>query len=155
MADELDLENPPDDESPTSRRRRERRASRTTQTDSKPKSDAKTEGALSGRLNEAFAKLANQLHAKGDEELATAIEEERRGMTAGLMSLTSSITPLRGPLVAIVELSLVFLAFWRVGRILLLRMVAYRERIAVQRAEYQYPEEPPSPAPFPEGAVVQ
>lgn len=153
MADELDLENPPEDESPSARRRRARRAERGTSTDSKGHTGP-DDGVVTSKLNSAFGKLADQLASKGDDELATAINEESSGMTQGLVSLTKSVVFLRGPLVFIIELALVLLAFWRVGRILFIRALVRRETIMAQRAQYE--EAPPQPVTeFPEGAVIQ
>jgi hypothetical protein len=74
--------------------------SRATKSGSAPKPVA-AETSLKARLENVFEKLAKQMEARGDEELATALSEEKSNMSQGLVSLTKNLTPLRGPLVVV------------------------------------------------------
>jgi hypothetical protein len=88
-------------------------------------------------MDTAFIKLADQMLARGDEELAEALREERRPMAQGLVSLTATLTILRLPLVVVMSLIEPVLAFWRVGGLLFQRFLVWRERriLAAQRAQ--------------------
>jgi hypothetical protein len=155
----IDLESgePDPDESPAARRRRERRdrtgdtgsSSRSRGGASSSKSD---DSSLVTRLDTAFFKLADQMLARGDDELAEALREERRPMSQGLVSLTATLTVLRLPLVILMSLIEPVLAFWRVGRILFMRFLGWRERriIAAQEARAEW-----EAAQADAGAVVQ
>lgn len=149
MSIDLETGEPDPDESPSARRRRERRESgggssssggRSSSSGSKGSGDRENTG-LASRLNTAFSKIADQMAVRGDEELATALREERSAMSQGLVSLTSTLTPLRWPLVVLLSLVEPFLAFWRVGRILFFRFLNWRERRIIeaqqQQAEYE------------------
>lgn len=116
--------------------------SRATKGGSAPKPVA-AETSLKARLENVFEKLAKQMEARGDEELATALSEEKSNMSQGLVSLTKNLTPLRGPLVVVVSLVEPVLAFGRVGGILVRRAVARRARKVAEweAAQQQQPEE--------------
>ena len=58
-------------------------------------------------------------------------------MSQGLVSLTATLTPLRLPLIVFMSLVEPVLAFWRVGRILALRLLNWRERRIVAMQEQQ------------------
>lgn len=145
----IDLETgePDPDETPAARRRRERRSS--TGSSSSGSSASRSRGgskpdntSLASRLDAAFTKIADQLMARGgeeNEELATAIREESRGMSQGLVSLTATLTFLRWPLIVIMALVEPMLAFYRVGRLVLIRLLNWRERriVAMQEAQQQ------------------
>lgn len=148
MSDTIDLTlgEPDPDESPAARRRRERRerdsssgsSSRTrSSTGGSSKSD---DSSLVTRLDTAFVKLADQMLARGDDELAEALREERHAMSQGLVSLTATLTVLRFPLIVFMSLIEPVLAFWRVGRILIMRFFGWRERriIAAQEAQAEW-----------------
>jgi hypothetical protein len=142
----IDLEHgePDPDESPAAKRRRERRASGGDSGGSRSSSSSKSstersDTSLVTRMDTAFSKIADQMDAREDEELAEAIRDERHAMSQGLVSLTGSITPLRPLLVLVLSLIEPVLAFWRVGRILFLRFLTWRERriVAAQQAEWE------------------
>lgn len=140
----IDLEKgePDPDESPAARRRRERRESGDSGSGSSGSrsSSSSASGAgrddtrLATRLDTAFTKIADQMAARDDDELATALREERKAMSQGLVSLTSAFTPARTVLVLGLALAEPLLAFWRVGRILFFRLLGWRER-RIQAAE--------------------
>lgn len=90
---------------------------------------------MASRLNSAFAKIADQVDIRGDTELAEAIRDERGAMSQGLVSLTDQITPLRMVLLLAMALAEPILAFYRVGRILFLRFLGWRERRIAERQE--------------------
>lgn len=137
----LTIGEPDPDESPAARRRRERRerggdtgSSSRTRSSSSSKSD---DSGLVTRLDTAFVKLADQMLARGDDELAEALREERHAMSQGLVSLTATLTLLRLPLVVFMSLVEPVLAFWRVGRILFVRLLAWRERRIAETQQRQ------------------
>lgn len=155
----IDLESgePDPDESPAQRRRRERRSGGSGGGGSSSSSRSRGSGnsddtSLVARLDTAFTKIADQIAARGDEELAEAIREERHPMSQGLVSLTATLTPLRWPLVVLMALIEPLLAFWRVGRLLLIRFIGWRERRiaaaqeAQQQAEWEAAQTPTSEA---------
>lgn len=88
---------------------------------------SRTDSDLIGRLNDAFERLASGLESRGDEELSTAIREEKESMSRGLVSLTRSIKPLRRPLVFVISFLEPVIAFWRVGGILARRAIERRQ----------------------------
>jgi len=89
---------------------------------------------LRGRLQAVFERLAEWLEGRGDEELAQAIREDAGAMTGGLVAATRPLAWLRQPLLLLLALAEPVLAFGRVGRILLTRWQARRERIAFDQA---------------------
>lgn len=95
---------------------------------SKAASTKASENSLASQLVDAFGKLADQLQAREDDELATAIREEAEGMTVGLISATRIVPFFRKPLVLILGIAVPVLAFWRVGGILLRRELERRAR---------------------------
>lgn len=143
MSFEIDLEKgvPDEDETPSQRRRRERRANSDSDSSSSrsssgsSRSSDRNDTSLASHLGTAISKIADQMDARGDEELATALREERAPMSQGLVSLTSSVTPLRPPLVLALAITEPVLAFWRVGRILVMRFLTWRERRIVEAQE--------------------
>ena len=156
----IDLEHgePDPDESPAARRRRERRSGSGSSSSSGGSSSSKSSSdrentSLVGRLDTAFTKIADQMAARDDEELASAIRDERHAMSQGLVSLTASITPLRAVLILVLALAEPVLAFWKVGRILFIRFLTWRDRrIAEQQAaneEWQRQQEAGIPTPMP------
>lgn len=121
-------------------------ATRSRSTKSQSAKPAPAETSLKTRLENVFEKLAKQMEARGDEELATALSEEKTNMSQGLVSLTKNLTPLRGPLLVIVSLVEPVLAFGRVGGILVRRAVARRaQKIAEWEAAQQQPPEESTP----------
>lgn len=147
MSDEIDLTTgePDDEETPAQRRRRERRAARGSDGGSGGGSgrgsggSGKSDAGLVSELGSAFNKLADQMDARDDEELAEALRDESKAMSQGLVSLTSAIPLLRPFLTLALALAAPILAFWRVGRILFYRFLSWRERriIAAQQQSEQ------------------
>lgn len=133
----------PDDESPSARRRRERRTSDSSKSGSgsgtsgssgTSRATERENASLATRISTALDKIADQMALRDDDELATAIREERGAMSHGLVSLTDQITPLRVVLVLVMALAEPILAFYRVGRILFFRFLVWREnRIAARK----------------------
>jgi len=82
----------------------------------------------------AFDQVVEWREARDDEELATAISEDKDKMAKGLVSLTHVVQPLRGPLLIFLGFVEPVLAFGRVGRILGERFIMRRQRIAEERA---------------------
>jgi hypothetical protein len=142
----IDLESgePDPDESPAARRRRERRSSSGSSGGSSSSGRSRSssnsdDSGLVTRMDAAWVKIANQIAARGDDELAEAIIEEHHPMSVGLVSLTSTLTVFRWPLVILMALVEPLLAFWRVGRLVFIRFLGWRERriIAAQEAAQQ------------------
>lgn len=148
IPDEFDLDNPPpvlDDETPAQRRRRERRdkiaggtGSETKARPSKAKA-AQADGDLKSRLEDGFQKLADQMRARDDDELADALQDGKGPMAASLVSMTKVVKWFRKPLVLFVGILEPILAFWRVGGILLGRMFIWRENMTQQVPSEQVP----------------
>lgn len=92
-----------------------------------------TDASLANRLGEAFSRLADQLEARDDQELADAIRQDSRAMSQGLVSLTRAVTFLRLPLLLFLGFLEPILAFWHVGSILFGRWVARRQRVMQER----------------------
>jgi len=131
MADELDLSG--GGYSSRSERRSRRSADGG---ESKTTSD-KLDRELHSRLLDAFGQVVEWRQAREDEELATAIDEDKDKMARGLVSLTHAVTPLRQPLVIFLGFVEPVLAFGRVGRILATRWVMRRQRHAEDLAAAQ------------------
>jgi hypothetical protein len=103
-----------------------------------PAGPARKETELRIRLETTFSKIADSFAARGDDELAVAISEEKKPMAAGLLNLTANVKPLRNPLVALLALIEPGLAFGRVGRILGRRVAARRaQNLEEQHAREQ------------------
>lgn len=103
---------------------------------------ASKDDQLTQRLLTALDKIADQLEAREDHELATAIREEREPMVRSVVSLTKGITFLRRPLVVAVSLLEPVLAFWRIGRILGGRFITRRQRMVAERQAAMQEHEP-------------
>lgn len=152
----LETGEPEEDESPSQRRRRARRSGSSSdsstssgRSSSSSKASERENTSVAGRLNTAFTKLADQMAARGDDELAEALREERSAMSQGLVSLTSSIPFLRIPLVILLSLLEPVLAFARVGRILFYRFLTWRQRrieeAQAAQAEWEAQQQPGMP----------
>lgn len=151
MSDELDLEHGDPDAAERisqlgSERSRARRATRSkgdsssgsgTSSGSKSSSSksggGKSDASLSSGLGDAFNRLAEQLESRGDDELADAIRKDAEAMTRGIMALTRAATVLRAPILLLVNIAVVFLAFWHVGSILVRRWADRRQRVMAER----------------------
>lgn len=129
--------------SPRERRRAARKAVR--ETTSKPASKSasssrsrasasdRVEAELLSRLDRTCLRIADMLTARGDDELAEAVREDRGPMSQGLVSLTSNVKLLRMPLIMALNLVEPALAFGRVGRILYNRFVDRQARRQTER----------------------
>lgn len=143
-AQEFDLDDPPpvlDDETPAARRRRQRRersGGGEEKEKPKPKPSPKAETDLRGRLEVAFGKLADQLRARNDEELADAFDEGKEAISQSLVTMTATIRWMRKPLLLFVGFLEPVLAFWRIGRILLGRLIMFRDHMAQQEVPEPY-----------------
>lgn len=128
--DELDLDRgDPEYDTPAQRRRaRRQRAS-----ESSPGVDGSqgfTEKQVREQLGKAFDWGVRSREAKGDAELAEAIQEEGAQMTEGFVTLTNNVTALRLPLIVVLNVLITFGAFGRVGGILWGRFKNWRaERV--------------------------
>ena len=136
MPDELDLER--GDPSRSEERRQRRRATRTETVSGESKTVTdKLDRELHARLVESLGQVQEWREARDDEELATAIEQDKEKMAKGLVSLTHAVMPLRKPLVVFLSFVEPILAFGRVGRILTFRWVEKRQRRAEEMTEEQ------------------
>jgi len=133
MADELDLEK---GDASRAEERRARRQARTGSSETKTGSE-KLDKELHDRLMGAFQQVQEWREARDDEELATAIDEDKDKMSKGLVSLTHVIDPLRRPLLIFLGFVEPVLAFGRVGRILGGRFIAMRQARADDLAQRQ------------------
>lgn len=100
---------------------------------------------LVSKLSAAFDRIADQLEIRGDDELATALHEDKQKLAQGIVSLTRAIKPFRTPLVILVAIIEPILAFWRVGSILARRAIERRERVMAERAAAQEQAQEQSP----------
>lgn len=134
MSDELDLETgDPGRGDAASERRRRRRESSTTEA---PKQSGGIENEVRSRLARVFDRIAKAREAQEDHELAEVIREDTDAMTQGFVSLTSNVPFLRMPLVMALNILEPVLAFSRVGRIILIRVINRRnERFAEQEPD--------------------
>lgn len=95
----------------------------------------RTDTDLVSRLDSAFSRLAEQLAAREDHELAEAIVQDKEAMSKGLVSLTRGVKFLRTPLVVVLNFLEPVLAFWHVGGILLGRFIERRQRVMAERQQ--------------------
>ena len=143
MPDELDLEHG-DPSRREERRTRRRQRDSTGSVGTESKTDTRRlDNELHSRLVDAFNQIVEWREAREDEELATAINEDKEKMAKGLVSLTHAVAPLRQPLLIFLGFVEPILAFGRVGRILATRWVARQQRrqqaaeeLAVAQAEW-------------------
>src|SRR3954466_15253571 len=113
------------DASPAERRRAARKAtkeaeparSKSTGRQSSRSTRASTrdrvENEILSRLDRTCERIATQLDARGDEELSQVIREDKEAIGQGLVSLTSNVKLLRGPLLMILNMVEPLLAFGR------------------------------------------
>ena len=102
------------------------------------------ETELLSRIERICDRIAEVLDARGDDELAYAIREDKTAMGQGLVSLTGNVKFLRGPLLMMLNLVEPGLAFGRVLRILYFRFADRQARIHAER-EQAAAEAQPSP----------
>ena len=116
-------------------------------TEKKPRTTVrdKVSTEIESRLKRTFTNIGKRLRERGDDELGDAFIEEADVMTGGFVSLTNSVKPLRSPLLLLLSVVEVGLAFGRVGSILVTRAVNRRERRAeeMRMAQEQYIQDHP------------
>lgn len=105
-------------------------------------SESRIESELLSRLDRVFDRIALTLEARGDDELAGVIREDKGAMSQGLASLTHAVKFLRGPLLMSLNLVEPALAFGRVTRVLYSRWIERQTRIAEERAEREREQSP-------------
>lgn len=84
------------------------------------------EKELKDRLVRTFTRASQALDNRGDEELATAIEEDTEIMSDSLVSIAKTAVPFRKFLTTILGVVEPLLAFARVGSILIRRLLTRR-----------------------------
>jgi hypothetical protein len=133
VPDELDLER-----GDPSRREERRSSRRRASSTGEARSDSdKLDRELHHRLVESLEQVQEWREARDDEELATAIAQDKDKMAKGLVSLTHAVAPLRQPLLVFLGFVEPLLAFGRVGRILATRWVMRRQQRAEEMAAAQ------------------
>lgn len=127
------------DASPAARRRAARAAASEAKSSTKSTPRKATvdrlEAELMNRLDRTFDRIAKTLDARDDEELAEVVREDKEAMSQGLVSLTHSVTFLRGPLLMTLNLVEPTLAFGRIVRTLYVRWSLRQQRIATERQQ--------------------
>lgn len=108
------------------------------------KTTAPREVGLGARIQTTLDRLAESLEGRGDHELAAVIREDSKAMAGGLVSLTGRFKPLRSPLLALLSVVEPLIAFGRVGRILIGRVAARRQRVAQEHADADYAADGPT-----------
>lgn len=135
MSDELDLEKGDPERaeeiSARQRRREARRSGGSGGSASSSKGSNRSSGATTdfrSQLGRVLDKLVEQRDAVGDEELATALRDNKDPMVQGFVSVTSSVPFLQTPFLIVLNLLEIVLAFGVVGRILVGRAIERRQR---------------------------
>jgi hypothetical protein len=140
MADELDLERGDPSRAEERRNRRRQASGEKAKTATEMRADKELDAQLHARLVEAFNQVVEWRESRDDEELATAISEDKEKMAKGLVSVTHTVVPLRQPLLIFLGFVEPVMAFGRVTRILATRWVTRRQRqaedIAAAQAEW-------------------
>jgi hypothetical protein len=85
-----------------------------------------SETDLRSRLTIVFGRIADAADARGDSELATVVREDMDVMATGLVSLTRPFTALRTPLLLVLAIVEPVMAFSRIARLMLGRIVVRR-----------------------------
>lgn len=142
----------------TTRRRRQRRSSTAKEapkrSDKKERAPGPDDTSIKGRIVAVFDRIVEQLRSRGDDELADAIDEDKGPMAQGLVSATRPFPPLRIFLVILLEVVEPFLAFGRVGRILMRRYMERRARLMEEAQRQSAYKMPPAPQDYVEGTAV-
>ncbi len=121
-------------------------------TSTRPTAAQKLDTEIASRLERTFDRIIEALEERDDTELATAMREDKAAMSRGMVSLTRNVTPLRGPLLMLLNLIEPLLAFGRVGKILVTRFAARRARVMAEREAAMTPQ---GPVPVPEPETAQ
>ncbi len=89
---------------------------------------AAVEKDLKERLTTVFTRIADAADARGDMELAEVVRDDTEIMATGLVSLTRPFMLLRTPLLLLLAVVEPVMAFGRIGRLTLERVLIRRER---------------------------
>src|SRR6266498_147990 len=89
---------------------------------------AAVEKDLKERLTTVFTRIADAADARGDMELAEVVRDDKEIMATGLVSLTRPFMLLRTPLLLLLAVVEPVMAFGRIGRLTLERVLIRRER---------------------------
>lgn len=128
------------EESPAAARRARRKgaseekAKSSSSSSSRATSSDKLDNEIRNRLERAFDRIAEWREARGDQELADIIREDASAMAQGGVAATRGVPALRGPVIMFLNLLEPILAFNRVGRTLLVRLM-YRRQLRAQEQE--------------------
>jgi hypothetical protein len=140
MSDDLDLVEGDESRADATSERRRRRRERTSESGGSgggSRAASKMESEARAKLDKFFDRLVKMRRVRGDDELAEIIEEDADDMAQGFISLTEGFTVLRGPLLHALNFFLPLLAFNRVGRTILGRLLERRaQRRMEMEAEY-------------------
>lgn len=104
----------------------------------KPRSTAKknppgpSDADLKTRLGGVFDRLAESASVRGDDELAEVIREDGPTMVNALVSMTRPFKALRAPLVLLLGVAEPVIAFQRVARIVISRVMFRRTEKPVE-----------------------
>lgn len=88
-----------------------------------------TEADLKGRLAACIDRIAAAAEVREDEELAEILHEDRDIIVNGLVSLTRPFRALRAPLVVLLAIIEPVMAFTRIGRLMLERVMTRKTRV--------------------------
>lgn len=131
-SDELDLQTGDGGaDNPAAERRRRRRERAAESGEGKPKLSAKADERVATEIHSRFSRFLDRVaewrDARDDDELAQVVREDNDMMSQGIVSLTNSFNPLRGPVIMFLNIIEPVLAFGRVVRILISRWFARRQ----------------------------
>lgn len=85
-----------------------------------------TDNELKTRLTGVFDRIADAADARGDEELAEVLREDRDVMASGIVSLTRPFVVLRAPVVLLLAVVEPVMAFGRLARLAIGRVMDSR-----------------------------
>lgn len=132
------------EDSPAAQRRARRKSaneekgksSSSSRSSSRASSGDRIDAEVRTRLENAFTHIVEWREARGDQELAEIIREDGPAMAQGGVAFTRGIPALRTPLILFLDLLEPILAFHRVGRTLLIR-VLYRRQLRAEKREQE------------------
>jgi hypothetical protein len=102
------------------------RSSSSRSSSSSARKKAATDNELKSRLTGVFDRIAEAADARGDEELADIIREDRDVMAGGIVSLTRPFMALRAPVVLALAIVEPVMAFGRLARLMIGRAMVNR-----------------------------
>lgn len=112
-------------------------------TSSSPSSKTAWKDPLRTRLNTAIGKISQWRKDKGDEELAEVLDEDGRRIVDGVITIAERLPFVRGPLTILVTGVEVFLAFGRIGILLLSRLQTVRQSRSTTQSQESNAAYPP------------